>query len=190
MIAAAPAMAAFPIYTSPGTEAPGFSSFFSSSNGSVKVWFAGSSAAYDSILGVKVNGMDRGTALPNHASALGQLYNFGPVAAGDTLEFYLNVITTGKTYSSSAGNNPDGKVHAYFAPYAGGDFGIPAGSYFGFEDIYGGGDLDYNDYQFVVLNRDIPGVPEPTSWGLMILGFGAIGTSMRRRVAKVRVSYS
>ena len=41
----------------------------------------------------------------------------------------------------------------------------------------------------------VGGVPEPTTWALMILGFGAIGFSMRRRrsVAKpatMRVSYS
>lgn len=36
------------------------------------------------------------------------------------------------------------------------------------------------------------GVPEPTSWALMILGFGVIGAAMRRRRAQVRtaVSYS
>ncbi|MCH4152539.1 MAG: PEPxxWA-CTERM sorting domain-containing protein [Sphingobium sp.] len=34
------------------------------------------------------------------------------------------------------------------------------------------------------------GVPEPATWALMILGFGGIGTAMRRSKAKVRVSYA
>lgn len=33
-------------------------------------------------------------------------------------------------------------------------------------------------------------VPEPGTWLLMILGFGAIGASMRRRPAKMSISYS
>jgi hypothetical protein len=27
----------------------------------------------------------------------------------------------------------------------------------------------------------VPAVPEPSTWGLMLLGFGAIGVSMRRK---------
>lgn len=34
------------------------------------------------------------------------------------------------------------------------------------------------------------GVPEPATWALMILGFGGIGTAMRRNKAKVRVNYA
>lgn len=34
------------------------------------------------------------------------------------------------------------------------------------------------------------GVPEPTSWALMILGFGVIGGAMRRRRAQVRTAVS
>jgi hypothetical protein len=35
------------------------------------------------------------------------------------------------------------------------------------------------------------GVPEPSVWALMILGFGAIGAAMRAgRKAQLRVSYS
>ncbi len=34
------------------------------------------------------------------------------------------------------------------------------------------------------------GVPEPATWALMILGFGGIGSALRRGKAKVRVGYS
>ena len=33
-------------------------------------------------------------------------------------------------------------------------------------------------------------VPEPATWAMMIVGFGAVGYSMRRRKANVRVSYA
>lgn len=41
------------------------------------------------------------------------------------------------------------------------------------------------DFQ-MTLGTVAPGVPEPATWGLMILGFGAVGAGMRRRSAKVR----
>lgn len=36
----------------------------------------------------------------------------------------------------------------------------------------------------------IPAVPEPSTWAMMLLGFGAVGYSMRKRKAAVRVSYA
>ena len=33
----------------------------------------------------------------------------------------------------------------------------------------------------VLLAAQVPGVPEPSTWGMMLLGFGAIGFSMRHR---------
>lgn len=37
-------------------------------------------------------------------------------------------------------------------------------------------------------NITLAAVPEPTTWALFILGFGAIGQSMRRRSSKVRIA--
>lgn len=34
------------------------------------------------------------------------------------------------------------------------------------------------------------GVPEPATWGMMILGFGAVGAAMRMRRRKISVSYA
>jgi hypothetical protein len=33
-------------------------------------------------------------------------------------------------------------------------------------------------------------VPEPATWAMLLLGFGAIGATIRRREAKVAVSYA
>jgi hypothetical protein len=31
-----------------------------------------------------------------------------------------------------------------------------------------------------------PGIPEPASWAMMLFGFGAVGTAMRRRATFAR----
>jgi PEP-CTERM motif len=33
----------------------------------------------------------------------------------------------------------------------------------------------------VTLNEVTPGVPEPATWAMMLIGFGAVGYSMRRQ---------
>lgn len=35
-----------------------------------------------------------------------------------------------------------------------------------------------------------PAVPEPATWAMMIIGFGLIGSSLRRRITNVKVSYA
>jgi PEP-CTERM motif len=42
----------------------------------------------------------------------------------------------------------------------------------------------------VVDNNVLGGVPEPTSWALMIAGFGLTGSAMRRRKTLVQVTYA
>ena len=37
---------------------------------------------------------------------------------------------------------------------------------------------------------DINAVPEPATWGMMIMGFGVMGAAMRRRRQQVRVTYA
>ena len=36
----------------------------------------------------------------------------------------------------------------------------------------------------------VSGVPEPTTWACMLVGFGAVGYSMRNKRRKVTVSYA
>jgi CHRD domain/PEP-CTERM motif len=40
------------------------------------------------------------------------------------------------------------------------------------------------------LRGQLAGIPEPASWGMMIVGFGLIGGKMRRRRQSVRVAYA
>lgn len=42
----------------------------------------------------------------------------------------------------------------------------------------------------LTLNAAVGGVPEPSTWALLILGFGATGAAMRRRKASVRLAFA
>ncbi len=140
------------------------------------------------MLGLIVNGVDVGvTGLNNQTSQVGDSFDFGgfTVNAGDSLIFYIDVINTGERFFSRRILNPDGITHIFSAPYAGGLVGpggtIPAGIYVGFEDILGGGDLDYDDLKFVFTNVGGGVVPEPATWAMLIAGFGLVGLAARRR---------
>jgi hypothetical protein len=183
------ANAAIPVYPSPGVANPVVYGFNATATGDVMAYFAGSSAGYTSEIGLSVNGGPVGLfCLNNKTSALGASCNLGAVTIGDTLEFILKVFNTGAFYSSNALNNPGSQNHIYSTPYAGGDFGIPAGIYVGFEDLPNLGDKDYNDHQFVFTNVGGGVVPEPATWAMLIAGFGMVGFAMRRRSAITRVS--
>ena len=179
------ASAALPAYPTPGVENPVVYNFTAAANGDVVAYFALDfvSAAYDEDLGLRVNGVDTGiNGLENHSTAAGTALDFGPVSAGDVLDFYIRVFNTGDVWHSDKALNSDGANHVWAAPYAGGDFGIPAGTYVAFEDLPGCcTDFNYHDEAFVFTNvRGGGGVPEPLTWSLMIMGFGAAGAMLRR----------
>jgi hypothetical protein len=177
------ASAAIPFYPTAGIENPAAYTFTAAATGDLVAYFAGSTAGYSEVLGVLVNGVDSGiTGLENHSTPLGTALNFGQVNAGDSLTFYINVLTTGDTFYSKPSMNVDGVQHVWSTSYAGGDYGIPAGTFVAFEDLRGGGDLNYNDLDFVFTNVAAENtVPEPATWALMIAGFGLVGGALRRR---------
>ncbi|UAJ10554.1 PEPxxWA-CTERM sorting domain-containing protein [Polymorphobacter megasporae] len=183
------AQAVIPVYPTPGVEDPVLYTFTAASSGNLTAYFAGSGASYDETLGLLINGIDTGiTGLENHTTPRGTALSFGNVTAGDALTFLINVQTTGDTFYSQKSRNSDGANHVYSAPYAGGDYGIPAGTYVGFEDLpKGGSDFNYSDEQFVFTNVGTT-VPEPGAWALMLGGFGVVGAALRRRVSSVVVA--
>ncbi|MDP2316898.1 MAG: hypothetical protein Q8P41_28660 [Pseudomonadota bacterium] len=80
-----------------------------------------------------------------NVTAPGTEYDLGVFAEGDELIFSIYVRNSGYTYYSGPGSrNPDGLVHAAVVERSDGSFLI------GFEDLYGGGDRDYNDINLIV----------------------------------------
>lgn len=183
-LSAAPASAAIPVYPDGGNQNPFTYSITASANANVIAYFAGSGGSFTNLLGLLVNGVDRGIlGLNNQTSAAGDALDFGLVNAGDVLTFYINVNDGEFFWYSDQALNADGVNHVWSTDYEGGDFGIPAGTYMNFEDLPDGGDFNYQDLGFVFTNVSVIGtaVPEPASWAMMIAGFGLVGAAMRRR---------
>jgi hypothetical protein len=91
----------------------------------------------------------------------GSMKDLGSYAAGTELVFRLYVQNTALSYFTGDGsNNPDSLAHARAVT------SLVDGMYVtkvGFEDLLGGGDLDYNDFMFSLNNVvDPPSVPEPS----------------------------
>ena len=146
-------------------------------DGPVLAFFTGQTAAYGSILTANIGGVDRAASIFNHGANIGDMFNFGPALAGDIIVFSLNVINTGNIFSSNMSLNADGLNHYKAIPLTTDTpFYTGVGSWFGVEDIYGGGDLDYNDTTFFMTNVLVSAVPEP-AMAVMLL-FGLIGVSI------------
>lgn len=203
----APAMAAIPVYTPVGTQNPTAYTFTADRNGRLEVFYLGGiTTGYFTQLTLLVNGVERGgnpaaaidPKAPNWLSTWGSRFNFGQVAAGDSLVWKLTHIlpptVTGQEIFSDVGMN-GGWNNIFSTSYAGGDFGVPLGSYtfVAFEDIFGRNDplpgfpdrvirqdWDYNDFRFA-----FNVVPEPATWAMLIAGFGLVGLAMRRRKASI-----
>ena len=112
--------------------------------------------------------------------ALGQGFEIGNVAAGNTVNFFLKNGPGDVFDSGSVGNtlNKDGLQHITTYQYK--DFLVLA-----YEDLYGGGDKDYNDVVIAVRGLtdtapDVVDVPEPASV-IGLLGLGLVGSMVKRK---------
>jgi hypothetical protein len=80
-----------------------------------------------------------------------------------------------------------------FGNYTNSSFSFSGLSYSG---IYNSGDatlfdpLDLTTPRGTVSISEAGAVPEPTTWAMMLIGFGAVGASMRRARQNVRLAYS
>lgn len=176
---------------------------------SVRAYFVSEGAGYRNTLGYTTENLNSGDTssglliFPDASS-----YNFyfedgfdfssnnAPLAPGDfvdlgtypqdtLIDFFLiaNGANGGSNvYTANAATNPDGIQHV--VAYA-----VPGSPYLliGFEDLYGGGDMDYNDIVFAVdigasnvENLAAIAAPEPATWTLMAVTLGFAGWSYRR----------
>lgn len=97
----------------------------------------------------------------------GNRLNFGTTMYG------LTVI--GAHFGNVAG--PAGNVSVFWQF----DFGQAGADYITLDNVQG--------FSNAVLYT-APGIPEPATWAMMLVGFGAVGSMFRRRRAKLAVSYA
>jgi hypothetical protein len=177
-------------YPNAGSENTTLYSFSATATGDLMAYFVdGGGATFTNELTVSINGVASAIqGLNNHASSYGTAINFGHVDIGDSIVFKmvtLNPSNVGPWYSDKS-LNADGANHIYATDFAG-DNVIPAGTYVGFEDIpVPGADFNYNDEAFVFTNVSVATVPEPATWGLMMLGLGGLLGLKKARARSAR----
>jgi hypothetical protein len=147
--------------------------------GNVIAEFLGHTAAFSNDLYLDSPSNSFGIIFNNQTTPVGTTFDLGSFAVGTELIFRIHVNDTGFDYfTGPASRNPDGLEHAVVD-----DVTMAPETIVRFEDIFGGGDLDYDDLQFSFTNVQTGGaVPEPSSvavWAV-IVAFG-IGLARFRK---------
>ncbi len=150
--------------------------------GEVRIYFAGETAGFDSVLNlIAPPGFGGNPFFHNHTTPIGTSLSLGTYAAGTVLRFRMDVLSTGLSFfTGPASGNPDNLIHVAHTQWAS-DATIPVnGVLVGFEDILGGGDLDYDDNTFVFTNvLSADPIPEPVS--IVLVGVGLAGLIWRKK---------
>lgn len=160
---------------------PSGESLFVGTTGEVILTFLSSQASFSSDLFLQGNSA---SILNNHTATSGAQYSLGNFEAGTTLNFSLLVNTIGTTFfNGPASINPDNVIHAAYSGVVGNSITV------GFEDLLGGGDLDYNDLVFSLTNvyaatAPVTAVSEPETYAMFMAGLGLMGWTARRRQQK------
>ena len=144
-------------------------------DGDVVATFLGQTAGYDNELFLD-SPYSSSRIFHNHLNSPGDSVNLGHFNAGTELIFRLSVLNTGNQFFNGAGSrNPDGIEHAIV------DAG-PSVTTVGFEDLFGGGDRDFDDTVFSFSNAGTVshGVPDAGAT-LPLLTSGIAGLALLRR---------
>jgi hypothetical protein len=150
---------------------------FVQNSGHVIATFMGSDAGFDNLLLLASPPNSLGVIFEGHVTPSGTMIDLGVFTAGTELIFELNNQSGGIFFTGPANRNPDNLAHAIVDD----EFG-PGLTSVGFEDIFGGGDFDYNDLQFT-LSSVTTSVPDGGSTTAMLLGSAVLILVFLRRFA-------
>lgn len=150
-------------------------SFYVANNGKVEAYLLGSQADYENLFTINFEDVSSTPvtkpAWLSNRENLGTSFDFGTHVAGAQMVFVDRVVDTNNWWYSHTPFNDDGVKHFIYTPIFLQDH-TPAiiGRW---EDLYGGGDKDFNDSVLLITNV-VSAVPEPSAlWmvlaGLMIL---------------------
>lgn len=149
--------------------------------GHVEAYFLGSSAGFENKFTINFDGVSSTPVnspawLSNH-QPIGSYFDFGAYTAGTQLVFVDNVVETNNWWYSHQPFNDDGIKHFMSHQIYMQDM-TPA-LIVRWEDMYGGGDNDFNDHVLLVTNV-MPAVPEPSTLAMLLLGLGLIPLIKRK----------
>ena len=164
-------------------DQPSAESLFTATAGEVVITFLSKTAKYSNDLYLQGSPNLQGAPnkiFNNQTAIAGQQFSLGSFEAGAELVFRMFVNNTGRSfYNGIASNNLDNILHAAYEVKPNNSVIV------GFEDIFRGGDRDYDDLVFSISNvkvgQFIPTpVPEPETYAMLAAGL------LLLRVAKGR----
>ncbi|MDR1854987.1 MAG: DUF4114 domain-containing protein [Azoarcus sp.] len=181
-----------------GTEGVTGSRFFiQDPNEYVYFKFVTSHASYDLVMSVRALDESGNAASPwqqfftKTGNSVGTIdYYINPLeftyGASNGYELVFMLVANGNsdlTFYSGVGNNNDDEQEHVVAYYDYWNDGTRDYTLVGWEDLYGGGDFDYDDLVFLVSNvGPTSAVPEPETLALLLAGgLGLLTPSLRRR---------
>lgn len=156
-------------------------SIFVATSGEIILTFISKTAKYSNDLFLVGSSA---SILNNQTAVSGQQFSLGSFQAGAELVFKMFVNDTGRTFFNGiAANNADNVLHAAYST----PLGKPV--IVGFEDLYRGGDKDFDDLVFSLSNVvigaiPITAVPESETVAMLLAGLFAIGALTRRKATQ------